>query len=523
MKTEVKPVAENEVELAVEVPRDDVEAKVERTIKRLARETTIPGFRKGKVPRQIVVSRLGEEYVLSQTLNDFLPEWYESAVDEADLDPVSVPEIDFGDFTGREPFAFTAKVQVRPEPALGAYTGLEVVKDEVEITDAQVDAQLAMLQERFASLKPVEGRAAARGDFVQIDFAGTVDDAPLEGAQADDYMLEVGNGNLIPGFEEHLEGLAAGDTTTFDLVFPDDYQPEELQGKPVTFMVTMKEIKEKVVPPLDDDFAQQASEFDTLAALRDDMRTRLTTAREAMVEREFRNRVVEQAVANSTVTVPAAMIDRQAHALYHELESTIGERGLEMAQYLEAMGRTAEEVEAELRPRAEAEVTRGLVLAAIRDAERIEVSDDELRERIMQDAELLQRDPNQLVLDVYASGRQNMLRDELVIAKTVDFLVELGWALSPDKSDAQSDAPAQAAGEPAAESDEARAQSGATDEPGPSGESAGVSNPSGESAGVSDPSGDEAGADPSGETEASGTPAAREAAPRRRPKKRTEE
>jgi trigger factor len=462
VKTEVKPVAENEVELAVEVPRDDVEAKVERTISRLARETTIPGFRKGKVPRQIVLSRLGEDYILSQTLNDFLPEWYESAVDEAELDPVSMPEIDFGDFTGKEPFAFTAKVQLRPEPALGAYTGLEVTKDEVEITDAQVEAQLTMLQERFASLTPVEGRAAVKGDFVQIDFAGTVGDTPLEGARADDYMLEVGQGNLIPGFEEHLEGLAAGDTTSFELAFPDDYQAEELQGKPVTFAVTMKEIKEKVVPPLDDDFAQQASEFDTLAALRDDVRIRLTAARESMVEREYRNRVVEQAVANATVTVPPAMIDRQAHALYHELESTVGERGLEMAQYLEALGKTEEEIEAELRPRAEAEVTRGLVLAAIRDAEKIEVSDDELRERIMEDAELLQRDATQLVLDVYASGRQNMLRDELVIAKTVDFLVEHATPVSSESTAGASDAKAQANDKSADKTDKTRGKADKT-------------------------------------------------------------
>ncbi len=444
MKTEVKPVAENEVELAVEVPRDDVEAKIERTISRLARETTIHGFRKGKVPRQIVLSRLGEDYVLSQTLNDFLPEWYESAVDEAELDPVSMPEIDFGDFTGKEPFAFTAKVQVRPEPALGPYTGLEVAKDTVEISDAQVDAQLAMLQERLASLNPVEGRAAVKGDFVQIDFAGAVDGAPLEGARADDYMLEVGQGNLIPGFEEHLEGLSAGGTTTFDLEFPDDYQAEDLRGKTVTFTVTMKEIKEKVVPPLDDDFAQQGSEFDTLAALRDDVRARLTTARESMVEREYRDRVVEQAVANAAVTVPPAMIDRQAHALYHELESAVGERGLEMAQYLEALGKTEDEIEADLRPRAEAEVARGLVLAAIRDAEKIEVSDDELRQRIMEDAELLQRDPNQLVLDVYASGRQTMMRDELVIAKTIDFLVDHATPVSAATAAGEPDAMMQA-------------------------------------------------------------------------------
>ncbi len=447
MKTDVKPVAENEVELAVEVPRDDVEAKVERTISRLARETSIPGFRKGKVPRQIVVSRLGEDYVLNQTLNDFLPEWYESAVDSAELDPVSVPEIDFGDFTGKEPFAFTAKVQVRPEPVLGQYTGLDVEKDEPEVTEGQIDAQLALLQERFASLKPVEGRPAAKGDFVQIDFVGTVDGEPLEGAHAEDYMLEVGEGNLIPGFEDHLVGLETGGTTSFDLEFPGDYHAEELQGKPVTFAVTMKEIKEKVVPALDDEFATQASEFDTLGALRDDLRTRMTAAREQAVEREYRNRVVEAAVANATVTVPSAMIERQAHELYHELESAVGERGLEMPQYLEAVGKTKEETEAELQPRAEAEVKRGLVLAAIRDAEQVTVSDDELRERIKEDAAMLQRDPDQLVLDVYASGRQNLLRDELVIAKTIDFLVEHATAVSPKPAEA--DAAPAAGDEPA--------------------------------------------------------------------------
>ena len=465
MKTDVKPVAENEVELAVEVPRDDVEAKVERTISRLARETSIPGFRKGRVPRQIVLSRLGEDYVLNQTLNDFLPEWYESAVDSAELDPVSVPEIDFGDFTGKEPFAFTAKVQVRPEPVLGKYTGLEVEKDEADITEGQIDAQLALLQERFASLKPVEGRAAVKGDFVQIDFVGAVDDEPLEGAHAEDYMLELGEGNLIPGFEDHLVGLETGATTSFDLEFPGDYHAEELQGRPVTFAVTMKEIKEKVVPGLDDEFATQASEFDTLAALRDDLRTRMTAARETAVEREYRNRVVEAAVANATVTVPPAMIERQAHELYHELESAVGERGLEMPQYLEAVGKTKEETEAELQPRAEAEVRRGLVLAAIRDAEQVTVSDDELRERIKEDAAMLQRDPDQLVLDVYASGRQNLLRDELVIAKTIDFLVEHATAVSPKPADA--DAAKAAGDEPAGKA----AKGGRASRPGKAGKS----------------------------------------------------
>jgi trigger factor len=185
-----------------------------------------------------------------------------------------------------------------------------------------------------------------------------------------------------------------------------------------------------------------------------------------MVDREYRNGVVEQAVANATVTVPPAMIERQAHALYHELESTVGERGLEMAQYLEALGKTAEEIEADLRPRAEAEVKRGLVLAAIRDAEKITVSDTELRERIMEDAEVLQRDANQLVLDVYASGRQNMMRDELVIAKTVDFLVEHATPVSPEAAADKADAQARADDEPSGTADEPAGKAvGTADEP----------------------------------------------------------
>jgi trigger factor len=424
VKTEITPVAENEILLAVEVPQGDVQAGIESTIKRLGREASIPGFRKGKVPRQVLEQRLGEDYIMSETLNDALPNWYEAAVDEADIDPVSLPEIDFDGFNAGQDFAFTAKVQVRPEPRLGDYKGLSVPKRSAEVTEGQVDAQLALLQERLASLKPVEGRAAAGEDFAQIDFAGTVGGEPLEGAKAEDYMLQIGQGQLIPGFEEALVGMKAGESTSFEVTFPDDYHAEELRGKAATFTVTMKEIKEKVVPALDDDLAKEASEFETLAELRDDTRTRLERMQDAAVERDFRAAVVQAAVDNATVVVPSAMVDRQAHALYHELEETVGERGLEMDKYLLAIEKTEEEVEEELRPRAEAIVKQGLVLGAIRDAEQIEVSDEEVRERIKEDAALLQRDPNQLVIDIYASGRQTLIRDELVMAKTVDFLVE---------------------------------------------------------------------------------------------------
>jgi trigger factor len=424
VKTEVKPVAENEVVLEVEVPRDDIRDKVEKTIGRLSREMSVPGFRKGHVPRAVVLNRLGKEYVLSETLRDHLGDWYSEALDEAKIDPVSQPDLDFDEFNDDGAFAFTAKVQVRPTPVLGQYKGLRVPKRSAEVTDALVDAQLALLQERFASLKPVEGRPVREDDFVVIDFAGSRDGKPIEGAQAQDYMTQVGRGALIPGFDEALIDCEQGEETEFPVTFPDDYGIEELQGAEATFTVKVKEIKEKLVPALDDDFAKEASEFETLAELSDDMRARLQQAQEAATEREFRSAVIDEAVANATISLPAAMVDRQVDALYHDLEHTVQDQGMTMEAYLGAIERTPEQVRDELRPRAEANLKRSLVIEAVREAENLEVTDDEVRERIKHDAEILQRDPNQLVIDAYASGRQELVRDELLMGKAVDVLVD---------------------------------------------------------------------------------------------------
>lgn len=424
MKTEVKPLAENEVVLEVEVPQDDIRDKVEQTIRRLSREMSIPGFRKGHVPRAVVLNRLGRDYVLSETLRDHLGDWYGEALDEAKVDPVSQPDIDFDEFNDDGAFAFTAKVQVRPTPVLGEYKGLRVPKRSVELTDAQVDAQLALLQERFAGLKPVEGRPVREDDFLVIDFAGSRDGKPIEGAQAQDYMTQVGRGTLIPGFEEALIGSEQGEEREFPVTFPDDYGMEELQGAEATFTVKVKEIKEKSVPELDDDFAKEASEFETLAELRDDVRARLQQAQEAAAEREFRAAAIDTAVANATVSLPSAMVDRQVDALYHELEHTVEDQGMTMEAYLGAIDRTPEQAREELRPRAEANLKRSLVIEAVREAESLEVTDDEVRERIKRDAEILQRDPNQLVIDAYASGHQELVRDELLLGKAIDVLVD---------------------------------------------------------------------------------------------------
>jgi trigger factor len=446
VKTEVKPGAENEVVLAVEVPAEDVKRLYERTLSRLRGELALPGFRKGHVPRQLVVQNLGEDYIRGEALNDALPEWYEQALTESDVDAVSMPDLDLDDYDPEAPFTFRATVQVKPTPTLGQYKGLEVPRRSAEVSDAQVDAQLSMLQERFATLKPVEGRPVVKGDFVLMDLEGSANGAPIEGAQANDYMAEVGRGQLIPGFEEALEGVMHGEEKIFDVTFPDDYQAEELQGQPATFKVKVKEIKEKVVPALDDQFAADASEFETIADLRDDIRRRMMTAAESAVEHDFRAAAVEAAVANATVTIPPAMVEREAHHLFHELEESVGERGLTMEVYLGVLEKTPEDVEKELAPKAEQLVKRRLVLDAIVVAEGLEVTDDTLRERIIADAELLGRDGNQLVLDVYKSGRQDMLRDEMLMAEAVSFIADHAVVVEAEEPAEPADAAAEAAG-----------------------------------------------------------------------------
>jgi trigger factor len=449
VKTEVKPAAENEVTLTIEVPVDTVKKMYERTLSRLQREASIPGFRKGHVPRQLVVQRLGEEYVRNEAVQDALPEWYDEALGEADVDAVSMPQldVDFEKYSVDAPFTFSATVQVRPTPVLGEYKGLEVPRRTVEVSDGQVEAQLAMLQERLASLKPVEGRPVQKGDFVLMDLAGESDGEPIEGAEANDYMTEVGRGNLIPGFEEALEGVLQGEEKMFDVTFPDDYHAEELQGQPATFTIKVKEIKEKVTPELDDAFAADVSEFETMDDLRADVRSRLEAAAEAGAQREFRAAAVDAAVANAQVTVPPAMIEREAHHLYHELEESVGERGMTMDVYLGVLDKTPEQVEEELKPQAETIIKRRLVLDAIAAAEELSVSDDEITEVVKRDAEALGRDYLQLLADLRESGRQEAVRDEMLLAKAVDLVADSSVAVPVSDAAADSEDAADETGE----------------------------------------------------------------------------
>jgi trigger factor len=262
------------------------------------------------------------------------------------------------------------------------------------------------------------------GDFVLMDLSGARDGEPIEGAEASDQMYEVGKANLIPGFEEELVGVKPGEEKSFDITFPEDYHAEELAGQPATFTVGVKEIKEKVVPELDDAFAADVSEFETMDELRADVRERLEAAAEEGAQREFRAAAVEKAVEHATIGVPSTMVDRESHRLFHQLEERVGEQGLAMDVYLGVLEKTPEDIEAEMRPQAEFIIKRQLVLEAIAEAEKLEITDDDIAAVVKRDAEALGRDHLQLLADLEKSGRREALRDEMLVAKAADFVAD---------------------------------------------------------------------------------------------------
>lgn len=431
MKTKVEPSAENEVLLTVDVPAEAVKRAYDFAVAKVRSDLQLPGFRKGRVPVRLVEQQVGQDYLRAEALEDAIPEWGDQALHEAGLydDAVGTSDLQAGPLDETQAYTFTLKVQTMPVPVLGDYKGLEVPKREFAVTDGQVDAQLAMLQERLAKLQPVEGRPVQKGDFVLMDFSGTQDGEPIEGAEGTDQVYEIGSGNLIPGFEEAVEGVMNGEEKIFDVTFPDDYHAEHLAGKPATFTVTVKDIKEKVVPELDDAFAVDVSEFDTLDDLRADVRARLEAAAEAGVRREFRAAAVDKAVENATVNVPSTMIDREAHRLYHQLEEQVGEQGLTMEVYLGILQKTEEDIEEEMRPQAEFVIKRQLVLEKIAEAEGLEVTDDDITEVVKRDAEALGREYLQLLADLEKSGRREALRDEMLVAKAADFVAESAVAV----------------------------------------------------------------------------------------------
>jgi trigger factor len=419
VKTDVTELPESRVRVQAEVPADEVERQVLQTARELGRQMRIPGFRKGKVPAPVVIGRLGRDAVLDETLRSSLSGWYADAIDGAGIVPVGDPELSVPDELPDEgePLSFSIEVGVRPPAQLGTYKGLEVGRREPQADPKLLDEELERLRERIATLETVE-RPAASGDHVVIDYAGTIDGAPMDGGQGRDQLLELGTGRLLPGFDEQLTGAVAGDQRSVDVTL----DSPEFDGKQATFEVTIKEVKAKRLPELDEDFAVEAG-FDSLAELREDMATRLQEADTAAVEREFRQAVLDAAVAEAKIEVPSKLIHARAHELVHQTFDALARQGISRDAYLQIAGKDEEALAQDAEPEAEAIIKREAVLAAVVEEEAIEPTDEELLDAIRPIAERAGRKPEKELERLRDRGRIGPLIEDVATRRALELLV----------------------------------------------------------------------------------------------------
>jgi trigger factor len=426
MTANVTKLEENKVRLDIEVTPETVRQGIEAKIKELGRQVRVPGFRPGKAPRRVIENRLGRDYIYMEALQEQLPGWYSKAVVETDVRPIDQPEIHFDDpLDEEEGFKFSATVEVRPEAILGDYKGVEVPRREVEISEEDVEDRIEEMQAQFATLAAVEGRPVQEGDFVILDFKGErLAGGPLEGAEAEDYLLEIGGGELLPDFEENIVGMNANERKQFGVTFPMDYAEESLRGQSVLFNVHTKEIKERDLPPLDDEFVKEASEFETLEELRGAVREQLEATAEQRVEGEFRARVLDVVAEGGEVEVPEVMVHEKAHEMVESFERSLRSQRMDPEQYYQLAGTGHAEFEERVKPDAEDTVRKELVLDAVATAEGIVADEDEVMHEIGHLAEDSERSPEEIAKTLRNNGTYAMLEEEISRQKALDFLVE---------------------------------------------------------------------------------------------------
>jgi trigger factor len=437
VKTSVTELPESRVRVQAEVPAEEVERRMQATARQLGRDLRMPGFRKGKVPPPVVIQRVGREAVLDEAVRGSLGRWYLDAIDAAGIHPVGDPDLDLGDMPDEgQPLTFTIEIGVRPVATMGRYKGVEVGRREPIAADDAVDSEIEALRERNARLETVE-EAAGKGDFLVMDYVGTTGGEPFAGGEGRDQLVELGSGRLVPGFEDQLLGAKAGDQRTVTLTFPEDYGADELAGKEAEFAVTVKEVKRKDLPALDDDFASDAAGFDTLAELREDIATKLREADEARVEAEFREAVLDAVAAEAQVDVPAALVDARARELWERMLHSLSHQGITKEAYLRIAGRDEEDILAEAKPDAEQALRREAVIAAVIEAEEIEPSDGDVLAALQATAARERTTPEKLRARLEKAGRLDELRDDLAQRAAVDLLAEHATPISVEQAQAR--------------------------------------------------------------------------------------
>jgi trigger factor len=438
MKTVVRKLPDSRVRVDVEVPAEDVDRGVSRSARGLAREMRMPGFRAGKAPPSLVVQRLGYGTVLQEAIRESLPEWYERGLLLSEISPVGDPDIEIVAAPEAEgqPLTFKFEIGVRPKAELGEYKGLEVGRAESEPSEEIVEREIERIREGFARLEPVE-RAAADGDVLLIDYEGMVDGKAFEGGKESDRMLELGSGRFIEGFEAQLSGASGGEQREVKVTFPDDYQAEDLAGKDAVFAVEVKEVREKLLPELDDEFAAEASEFETLDELRADIAKRVAEAVDERAEQDFRVAAIDAAVDAATVELPDDLVAARAAERLERFERQIAGQGMDPDAFLQMQGKTREDLLEESRPDAARDLKREAVLAAIAEAEEIEVTDEEMAEALAHSAEHERTTPEKLLKRLRENGRDAMVREDIQVRKAIDLIAESARPIPLEQAEAR--------------------------------------------------------------------------------------
>ena len=423
MSVQVEKLEKNMAKLTIEVSSEEFEKAIAKAYKKNKNKISMPGFRKGKAPRAMIEKMYGKGVFYEDAANSIIPDAYADAAKESELEIVAQPEIDVTQIESGKPFIFTATIALKPEVTLGEYKGIEVEKKEVEVTDEEVDTEINRVRESNARMIDIDDRAAQDGDTVVIDFDGYVDGKQFEGGKAEDYSLALGSHSFIDNFEEQLEGKNIGEDVTVNVTFPENYQAEELQGKPAEFKVKIKEIKVKELPELDDDFAQDVSNFDTIAEYKEDLKKKLAENKEEALKREREETVIGKIIENAQMDIPEQMVEAQTRQMTQEFAQRLSSQGLSIDQYMQFTGTTVDQLTEQVKPQAEARVQSSLVLEAIVKAEKIEASDEEFDEEIKRMAERYQMEADK-VNELLSDDDKKNIRADICARKAAKLVVE---------------------------------------------------------------------------------------------------
>ena len=423
MSLQVEKLEKNMAKLTIEVSPEELEGALQRAYLKNRKQITIPGFRKGKVPRQIIEKMYGPSFFYEDAVNELIPSAYEKAVDECELELVSRPEVSIVQIEKGKPFIFTAEVAVKPEVELGQYKGIEVEKQDTTATDEEVDKEIDKERESNSRSITVEDRPVQDGDMTVIDFEGFVDGTPFEGGKGTDYPLTIGSGAFIPGFEEQLIGAEIGKETEVNVSFPEDYHAKDLAGKPAVFKCTVKEIKVKELPELDDEFAQDVSDFDTMEEYRADVRKKIEERKAASAKAKKEDAVIEKIIEGAKMEIPDAMVKTQAEQGVDEFAQRLEMQGMSIEQYLQYMGGSVDAMVEQYKPQALKRIQSRLVLEAIVAAENLEVSDEELEAEYSRMAEQYKMEVEK-IKEIFGDADKANIREDLAIQKAVELVTE---------------------------------------------------------------------------------------------------